>query len=89
LLKLKSYLLDKIDQYPEIAKVITNDLTIVSREINFVNSMVLNQKQISKTNDSDIQLNVNDPDVYQDANQRRDNDPENEEEVDKFRKFRR
>jgi hypothetical protein len=81
--------LDKIDQYPEIAKVITNDLTIVSREINFVNSMVLNQKQISKTNDSDIQLNVNDPDVYQDANQRRDNDPENEEEVDKFRKFRR
>lgn len=89
LLKLKSYLLDKIEQYPEIAKVITNDLTIVSREINFVNSMVLNQKQISKTNDSDIQLNVNDPDVYQDANQRRDNDPENEEEVDKFRKFRR
>ena len=30
LLKLKSYLLDKIDQYPEISKEITKDLSIVS-----------------------------------------------------------
>ena len=89
MLKLKSYLLEKIDQYPEIAKEITNDLSIVSREINSVNSIATSQKQISKTNDSDIQLNVNDPDVYQDANQRRDNDPENDEEVEKSRKFRR
>lgn len=89
LLKLKSYLLDKIDQYPEISKEITKDLSIVSREINTVNSIAKNQKQISKADDSDVQLNVNDPDVYQDANQRRDDDQENDEEVEKSRKFRR
>ena len=89
LLKLKSYLLDKIDQYPEIAKEITNDLSIVAREINTVNSIATNHKQISKANDSDIQLNVNDPDVYQDANQRRDDDLEQDEELEKSRKFRR
>ncbi len=89
LLKLKSYLLDKIDQYPEISKEITNDLSIVSREINSVNSISKNQKQISKADNSDIQLNVNDPDVYQDANQRRDDDQEHDEEVEKSRKFRR
>lgn len=89
LLKLKSYLLDKIDQYPEIAQEITNDLSIVSREINTVNSIATNHKQISKADDSDIQLNVNDPDVYQDANQRRDDDQEQDEEVEKSRKFRR
>ncbi|MDR6156677.1 hypothetical protein QF023_000193 [Chryseobacterium sp. SLBN-27] len=89
LLKLKSYLLDKIDEYPEIAKEITNDLSIVSREINSVNSISKNQKQISKADDSDIQLNVNDPDVYHDANQRRDDDQEQDEELEKSRKFRR
>lgn len=90
LLKLKTYLLNKIDQYPEIAKEITNDLSIVFREINSVNSIATNQKQISKADDSNIQLNVNDPDVYQDANQRReDDDQEQDEEVEKSRKFRR
>jgi len=89
LLKLKNYLLEKIDQYPEIAKEITNDLSIVSREINIVNSIATSQKQISKADDSDIQLNVNDPDVYQDANQRRDDEQEHDEEVEKSRKFRR
>ncbi len=38
LLKLKNYLLDKIVQYPEIAREITNDLSIVSREINIIGS---------------------------------------------------
>ncbi len=89
LLKLKSYLLDKIDQYPEISKEITNDLSIVSREINSVNSISKNQKQISKADNSDIQLNVNDPDVYHDANQRRDDDQEQDEEPEISRKFRR
>lgn len=89
LLKLKSYLLDKIDLYPEIAKEINNDLSIVSREINSVTNIAANQKQISKKNDSDILLNVNDPDVYQDANQRRDHDQERDEEGEQSRKFRR
>jgi hypothetical protein len=89
LLKLKSYLFDKIDKYPEIAKEITNDLSIVSREINTVNSIATNHKQISKADDSGIQLNVNDPDVYQDASQRRDDEQEQDKELEKSRKFRR
>ncbi len=89
LLKLKNNLLDKIHQYPEITKEIANDISIVSREINTVNSITNSQKQIFKATDSDVQLNVNDPDVYQDANQRRDDEQEQDEEVEKTRKFRR
>ncbi len=46
--KLKSFLQDKIDQYPEISKKITNDLNIVTREIESVNSITSNEKQIAK-----------------------------------------
>ena len=42
--KLKSFLQDKIDLYPEIAKKITNDLNIVSREIDSVNSITPSEK---------------------------------------------
>lgn len=56
---------------------------------NSVNSIAANQKQISKADDSDLQLNVNDQDVYQDANQKRDDDQEQDEELEKSRKFRR
>ena len=89
LLKMKSFLLDMINHYPEAAKEITKNLTIVSREINTVDSIATNQEQIFKAGGSDIQLNVNDPDLYQDANQRRDDAQEQDEEVDKSRKFRR
>ncbi|HBV17460.1 hypothetical protein NG800_016135 [Epilithonimonas ginsengisoli] len=89
LLKMKSFLLDMINQYPEADKVITKNLTIVSREINTVDSIATNQKQIFKAGDSDIQLNGNAPDLYQNANQRRDDDLEQDEEVDKLRNFRR
>jgi hypothetical protein len=49
--------LEKIDQYPE-SKEITNDLNIVSREINTVNSIATTKTNL-KAGDSDIQLNVN------------------------------
>ncbi|MGB4447547.1 MAG: hypothetical protein WBI92_05850 [Cloacibacterium sp.] len=79
--KLKSFLQDKIDLYPEIAKRITNDLNIVSREIESVNSITTDEKQISKGNDDDIQLNVNDKDMYEDANRMREGNEEQEEEL--------
>ena len=85
--KLKSFLQDKIDLYPEIAKKITNDLNIVSREIDSVNSITPDEKQIAKENNSDIQLNVNDRDLYEDAN--REKQEEQSEEQEKSRKFRR
>ena len=43
-------------------------LHIVSKEINTVNSISADEKQVSKSNDSDIKLNVNDNDLYEDAN---------------------
>lgn len=86
--KLKNFLLDKIDQYPEIAKEITNDLNIVSKEINTVNSIDPDEKQISKGGNSDIQLNVNDQDLYEDANRKREQKEESEER-EKSRGFRR
>ena len=87
--KLKSFLQDKIDQYPEIAKEITNDLNIVSREIDSVNSISPDEKQISKGENSEIRLNVNDLDLYEDANQTREEQEEQSEEQEKSRKFRR
>lgn len=86
LLKLKGFLQDKIDQYPEIAKEITNDLNIVSKEINTVNSISqLNPKQEK----SDIELNVNDPDLYQDSNREHEAEMKEEENREKSRGFRR
>ena len=88
--KLKNFLMDKMDQYPEIAKEISNDLNIVSREINTVNSISPADKQISKGGNSEIDLNVNDRDRYEDANRNRE---EHEEEIvqeqEKRRGFRR
>ena len=87
--KLKNFLYDKIDLYPEIAKKITSDLNIVSREIDSVNSITPDEKQIAKENNSDVHLNVNDRDMYEDANRNREEQEEQSEEQEKSRKFRR
>ena len=89
LLKLKSFLQDKIVQFPEMAKEITNDLNIVSKEFNTVAGIYEKQNHSQKQEKSNVQLNVNDPDVYQYANQRRDDEQEHDKEVEKSRKFRR
>ena len=89
LLKLKSFLQDKIDQFPEIAKEITNDLNIVSKEISSINSMAQNQNNSTEQEQSEVQLNVNDPDLYQDANRIREEELEREEDQEKSRGFRR
>ena len=88
--KLKNFLMDKMNQYPEIAKEISNDLNIVSREINTVNSISPDEKQISKGGNSEIDLNVNDRDRYEDANRNREEQEEEiEQEQEKRRGFRR
>lgn len=89
LLKLKNFLQDKIDQYPEIAKDITNDLNIVSKEISSINSIAQNQNNSAKQEQSEVQLNVNDHDLYQDANWIREEELEREEDQEKSRGFRR
>lgn len=89
LLKLKGFLQDKIDQFPEIAKEITNDLNIVSKEINTVNVMSQNADTDLGREKSDIQLNVNDPDLYQDANKRREENLDEDQPENISRGFRR
>lgn len=86
--KLKNFLYDKIDQYPEIAKDITNDMNIVSREIDSVNSISPDEKQILKGGDSDIQLNANDRDMYEDANRHREEEQQEEEQEQHRKKGR-
>ncbi|UWX66185.1 hypothetical protein NZD85_09790 [Empedobacter stercoris] len=77
--KLQSFLQDKIDKFPEIAKDILVDLNIVSNEINSINSISNPKKQQQKQNKSDINLNVNDPDMYQDASLKREEEMKEEE----------
>ena len=89
LLKLKSFLQDKIDQFPEMVKEITNDLNIVSKEIATVNRISEKQNHSQKQEKSEVQLNVNDPDLYQDAKRVREETEEQEEEIQKSRGFRR
>ena len=72
-----------------MAKEITNDLNIVSKEINTVNSISQNTNQAQKQEKSDIQLNVNNPDLYEDANRNREEELEEEQNQEKSRGFRR
>ena len=87
--KLKSFLQDKLDQFPEIAKDITNDLNIVSKEINTINRISQNESNSSKRGQSEVQLNVNDPDLYHDAHRKRDEEFDQEEKQEKSRGFKR
>ncbi|WP_312302217.1 hypothetical protein [Chryseobacterium sp.] len=82
LLKLKAFIQDKLELGfpPEIAKEISRDLNIVSREIDIVDGIFQKQEK------SDVQLNVNDPDLYQDGNRMRE---EQQQERDEKRGFRR
>jgi hypothetical protein len=72
-----------------MAKEITNDLNIVSKEIGKVESISENGKQSQKLEKTDIELNVNDPDTYQDAIRLREEEFEKVEEQEKSRGFRR
>ncbi|WP_210150709.1 hypothetical protein [Chryseobacterium scophthalmum] len=73
--KLRSFLQDKMERYPEIAKDISRDLSVVSKEINTVDGIIRRTNDplnTSKQNQSGIELNVNDPDRYQDAQRNRE-----------------
>lgn len=83
--KLKNYLYDKIDQYPEIAKAISNDINIVSREIDSVTRISVEDKRMHNGN-SDVQLNVNDRDRYEDAKRNRENEEQQQEEKRKYKR---
>lgn len=72
LLMLKSFLQDKIDKFPEIAKYISNDINIVSKNISRIDDSTPDLEQSEEQQKSKVQLNVNDPDLYQDASEARE-----------------
>lgn len=90
LLKLKGYLQDKIDKFPEIGKEITNNLNIVSKTISTVDDATPNESQSQKQQQTKLRLDVNDDDLYQDTNRHREEQAqEQEQEQQRHRGFRR
>ena len=85
--KLKAFIQDKLEAElpPEIAKEITTDLNIISKEIGTVDG-ILTQQNLNQKEKSDIRLNVNDPDLYQDANRMREDEEQEQEEKRRFRR---
>lgn len=82
--KLKNYLYDKIDQYPEIAKVIENDMNIVSRELDSLTRISVEDRRMRKSSDSDIKLNTTESSRYEDAGRMREDEEQRQEEKRKF-----
>lgn len=89
LLKLKFFLQDKIVQFPAIRKESTNNLNIVSKEFNTVAGITERQNHSQKQEKLSVQLNINDRDVYQDANLISEQNQEQDEGIQKSRGFRR
>ncbi len=85
LLKVREYLLQKISKFPEIAKEIKQNLNVVSNEIDTVSAAFPSQNTSSKQGKSKVELDVNDPDLYQDANSEREIEKEEEQEKRKGR----
>ena len=79
--KLKNFLYDKIDQYPEIAKDIAGDLNIVDKEISSISTSFSTERHLDNDQHNGVQLDVNDPDMYDDANRHREEEQQQEEEL--------
>lgn len=86
---LKGFLQDKIDKFPEVAKYIANDMNIVSKNISKIDNATPNEEQAQEQKNTRVQLNVNDPDLYQDANRERKEEWEENQEQERKRGFRR
>ena len=90
LLNLKGFLQEQMDKFPEKSKEISRDINIVSGEIDTVNSISPDEALLKKNEKGDIQLGVNDQDLYEDANRIRDEiQQEEDEEREKPRGFKR
>jgi len=80
--KLKNYIYDKIDQYPEIAKEISNDITIVSRELDAVARISIEDERF-RNGDPNILFEVIDSDLYDQASRMSEEYEGQEEELQK------
>lgn len=89
LLRLKNSLQDKADSFPEKANDIFNDINIVSREIDSVNTISVDQKQRSQMVDSPLYLDVNHQDILDAAGKNTTESEKEDEEREREKRFRR
>ena len=85
--KLKSFLQSKAEQYPDNKQIIA-DLNIVGKEISNVQAGV-SENQNQEKNDDTVRLKVGDPDLFEDANQKKEEERRNEEDSRKSTSFSR
>lgn len=85
--KLKSFLQSKAEQYPDNKQIIS-DLNIVGKEISNVQAAV-SETQNQEKNDDAVRLKVGDPDLFEDANQKKESERRNEEDSRKSTSFSR
>lgn len=85
--KLKSFLQSKAEQYPDNKQIIV-DLNIVGKEISNVQAAV-SENQNQEKNDDTVRLKVGDPDLFEDANQTKEEERRNEEDSRKSTPFSR
>ncbi|BFO65418.1 hypothetical protein [Chryseobacterium sp. KCF3-3] len=85
--KLKSFLQSKAEQYPDNKQIIA-DLNIVGKEISNVQGKV-SETQNQEKNDDTVRLKVGDPDLFEDANQKKEEKRRNEEDSRKSTSFSR
>lgn len=92
LLKLKNFLQDKIVQHPQFSKEISEDLNIISREIDYLNNVPAGKKQLASKGQSASDLNVNDRNKWEDANRIKNEEiaqQESEQDPDNIRVLRK
>ena len=87
--KMKNFLWDKIDLYPEIAKDIMVNINIITNEISAISGVAKGVNQKERQEKSSVEFDVNDPDLYQDVRREREEKEERELEQEKSRGFRR
>ncbi|WP_312299230.1 DUF3945 domain-containing protein [Chryseobacterium sp.] len=83
--KLKGFLQSKAEQYPDNKQIIT-DLNIVGKEISNVQTKVSENQE---KNEDTVSLKVGDPDLFEDANQKKEEEKRNEEDTRKSQSFSR
>lgn len=83
--KLKGFLQSKAEQYPNNKQIIT-DLNIVGKEISNVQTRVSENQE---KNEDTVSLKVGDRDLFEDVNQKKEEEKRNEEDTRKSQSFSR
>lgn len=80
--KLKGFLQDKAEQYPDNKKIVS-DLNIVGKELSAVQSKISNNTTVQEKSETNVHLKVADKDVFEDANTKKQLEKQEEIQEDK------